>query len=367
MSKIRRSSCILRATSAGLSLISSIGMASFAVAIVGTLTAPPAAFAYESPAYDRACARMGRGDYDGAIVAFGEAIGFNMNNMQAYFKRGQCFYHLNNLNDAINDFSHIIEFDDKNVDAHLWRGTANARNGNHDAAVKDFLSAIRLDPQLAKKFAEGSATEGKANGGKTENQGAVRDYEKAMALFNNQRNADELPDQNNLDEKGVPRRMTTKDELAQPGQGNETPAQRRRRRLAERSEKDQNDLDVVEPEDRKLDKSAVRARIAKLNNAIELDERNSSLLYRRGLLYERLENYDQSLADLNRAIDLTPMDGRFYVERARIYHLTNQPDLEQADLVKARSVDPTLPSHIKFVDRQSTPQRQNHEFREPVQ
>ena len=37
-----------------------------------------------------------------------------MNNMQAYFKRGQCFYHLNNLNDAINDFSRN-EFDDKNV------------------------------------------------------------------------------------------------------------------------------------------------------------------------------------------------------------------------------------------------------------
>jgi tetratricopeptide (TPR) repeat protein len=310
---------------------------------------------------------MQRGDYDGAIVAFGEAIGFNMNNMQAYFKRGQCFYHMNNLNDAINDFSHILEFDDKNVDARLWRGTANARSGNHDAAVKDFLSAIRLDPQLAKKFAEGG-TGADAKPGKPDNQGAVHDYEKAMALYMNQRNADELPDQNDLDNKGVPRNFRTKDQLAQPGQRN-TKGQRARRRVAEAtSDGDQNDQNAAgEADGKNLDKPTVRSRIAKLNNAIEQDERNSNLLYRRGMLYERLENYDQALADLSKAINLTPMDSRFYLERARIYHITNQPDLEQADVAKARSVDPTVPAHVKFVPRQATPQRQNHEFKEPVQ
>lgn len=314
-----------------------------------------AAVAYQSPAMDRATSEMGRGDYDGAIISFGEAIGFDMTNRLAYFKRGQCFYKLGNLSQAATDFSHIIDMDDKDVDAYLWRGTTNARMGHHDDAVRDYLKAIRLRPELAKNYESGGGGDAVPKGG---NQGAVGDYEKAMNMYIGQKQTDELPTQpNGVVSTGNRRKHRL---AAKPDDGQESGGDRIGDTAVDR------DLPKKEPSG--PDKEALRDRIVKLNNAIEADDRNADLLWRRAILYERLHNFDQSIADLTKAIGIDPMKSKLYLERARIYNHMKQPDLAQADIDKARSVDPTIPAKVKFVNGRVTPQRDNsHQFRDAEQ
>ncbi len=345
-----------------------------ALTLVGLMAAGGAALAFESPAYDRGCREMGQRDWDGAIISFGEAIGFDQTNYKAYFKRGQCFYNMNNFNDAINDFSHIIEMDKNNVDAFLWRGTANSRIGKHDESVRDYLVAIRLNPDLAKRYVEGNGDQVNAvdvrkvgarkgdgetrnMGARSSNGGAVDDYKRAMALYTSQKNTDELPTSGNLGGNDV-------EQSTQPDAGPRHLGEKRNNRRNRVVAWETTGESEVDPS---LTKSQIRDRIAKLNNAIEADERNSNLFFRRAMLYERMKNYDQSVSDLGQAIGLNPMDARYYIARARVYHHQDQPDLEQDDIAKARSVDPTIPPHIRFVNGQQTPQRENKDFKTPVE
>jgi tetratricopeptide (TPR) repeat protein len=345
-----------------------------ALTLLGLLATGGAALAFESPAFDRGCREMGYRDWDGAIISFGEAIGFDQTNYKAYFKRGQCFYNMNNFNDAINDFSHIIEMDKNNVDAFLWRGTANSRIGKHDEAVRDYLVAIRLNPDLAKRYVEGNGDQVKAVDGNkagrnadgetrnmgarsTSNGGAVDDYKRAMSLYTSQKNTDELPTSANLGGNDV--EQSTQSDSG-PGRSAEK-RNNRRNRVGSWETTGQSEVD------QSLTKSQIRGRIEKLNSAIEADERNANLYFRRAMLYERMQNYDQSVSDLGQAIGLNPRDARYYIARARVYHHQDQPDLEQGDIAKARSVDPTIPAHIRFVNGQQTPQRENKDFKTPVE
>ncbi|HEY9715211.1 MAG TPA: hypothetical protein V6C72_17200, partial [Chroococcales cyanobacterium] len=84
---------LIGASSAALFLIGGAGLVSAGLVAAGLVAA---AQAYDSPAFDRGTAEMSRGDFDGAIMSFGEAIGFDANNKSAYSKRGQCFFHLKN-------------------------------------------------------------------------------------------------------------------------------------------------------------------------------------------------------------------------------------------------------------------------------
>ena len=56
-----------------------------------SLAVPYRSGAYSSQAYDRGVAEMGRGDWDGAILSFGEVIGFDMNNLDAYISGANVF------------------------------------------------------------------------------------------------------------------------------------------------------------------------------------------------------------------------------------------------------------------------------------
>jgi tetratricopeptide (TPR) repeat protein len=343
----------------------------------GALACAIGCFAYDSPAYDRGCEQMARRDYDGAIISFGETIGFDMNNKDAYFKRGKCFYNLKNFTDAISDFNHILGIDPNNSDALLWKGTAEARLDKHEDAIRDYLAAIRLKPDLAKNFLASETASQSApqeppksvvlgNGfaeevvrphprprvvvaGKTENEGAILDYEKAMDIYTSHHKSDETPNQIAGGPSGGVASNPNSDRNSHPRSDRGAPSRRKHKEL----DIPDNDQDLVSSHDQ-ADKDAIRARIAKLNNALELDDVNQELIYRRGILNEQLGNLDAALKDFTRAISLTPMESKLYIARARVYHTLNQADLEQDDLQKAQSVDPLVPNHIKFVHPKDT-------------
>jgi len=296
----------------------------------------PASAGYQNPAFDRGCGRMSHGDWDGAVESFGEAIGFDQTNKEAFFKRGQCFYNLKNTQLAIEDFSHVIQMDPSDADAFLWRGTANAKSDHHDEAVHDYLKAIHLKPELAQQYEQeggaGVAAQGDAvqvNRGEVlnkrwgaplqivtnkraaavgspENQGAIKDYKEAMAIY--------------LNGEGSARGR---------GNGGESPIQ---------PDKPGPDSDLT----------TTSMRIEELDAAIKSDPSNASFFFRRGRQYRLQGNFDKALADYNEAIRLNPMKSRFYIARARLYHEHGDTVLSQADIKKAQSVDPKAPRHIDF-------------------
>ncbi len=56
-------------------------------ALAAFVFVPPSALAdYDVPSYDDGLAKMGRRDFDGAILEFNRAVGYNNRNAKAYFK-----------------------------------------------------------------------------------------------------------------------------------------------------------------------------------------------------------------------------------------------------------------------------------------
>lgn len=180
-------------------------MANYTSLFIGIclLTASPSLADYQNPAFERGMGCMSHRDYDGAIIEFGEAIGFNDTNSKNYLMRGQAFSHTHNYELAIQDFNKSLEFAPNNSETYLWRGTAQSKLGKDDLAIKDYEQAIRLDPKLADKFFSQPKTstpghlqaraisrngqtyivgDKRAYETRNLNDGAIRDYEQAMSL-----------------------------------------------------------------------------------------------------------------------------------------------------------------------------------------
>lgn len=165
----------------------------FSLAILG---AQPATWAYNNPAFNRGKDAMATGDWDGAVAAFGEALGMNPTDPDALSMRGACFYKLGNYKLAIEDLNNSLEYAPNNLRGLLLRGTCHAQLGHDAMAIIDYEQAIRMDPNLAKKFFAAqknnspalnqnaalstSLTGNPANGSEDLNLYAVQDYKDAM-------------------------------------------------------------------------------------------------------------------------------------------------------------------------------------------
>ncbi|CAN5165131.1 hypothetical protein BH10CYA1_BH10CYA1_58180 [soil metagenome] len=265
-------------------------------------------------AFERGQAEMSHRDYDGAIAAFTEALGFNMNNTAAYFKRGQCYYYQKRYLEALSDLEYMLKANPKDSQALLWSGTAQAKLGHEQKAIELYVQAMRADPQLVVQYQKGQAQSGqKVEPVNPLNQGAVSAYEKAVAEY-----LVEHPNAAGVSSAAVAPSAVFKSDIAPSGS--------------------EPDSTLSEPE----------LKIEQLDAAVHDDPSNASLRLRRGLVSKRLGHFDKALADFGEAINLDPMKSRFYLARARLYHEQNKPELSLVDVKKAQSVDPTVPMRINF-------------------
>ncbi len=93
-----------------------------------------------------------RGDYNGAIIAYTEAIEFDNSNAAAYLYRGSAFGTLGDYMKSAADYTNAIRLDGNNANAYVGRGIAYYYMGNYAAAVADLTAAIQADPQNAKAY-----------------------------------------------------------------------------------------------------------------------------------------------------------------------------------------------------------------------
>lgn len=254
------------------------------------------------PLMERGKLEKSHRDFDGAISTFTEALGLNMNNTDALFERGQCYYYQNKFAEARSDFENVMKTAPYDAQPVLWIGTIEAKQGNDEKAVENYLQAFKINPQLVKQFLkeQGKAKTQTVN---PKNQSAVSAYEKAVAKY--------------LVEHPEVNAPQTADSSVPTGN----------------SENSKEDLQAL---------------LEKQNEYIKDNPTNAAEIFRRGKTYRRLGEADKALADFNEAIKLDSTKSRFYLARARLYHEQNKLELSQADVEKAQSLDPTIPHHIKF-------------------
>ena len=119
-----------------------------------------------------------KGDFDGAIAAYTEAIRLNPQNAQLYSGRGQAYQRKGEFDKAIADCNHAIQLDPMAAEPYCMRGASHGRNGDADKAIADFTEAIRLNQNDAEAYYNRGCEYGK----KGDHDQAINDFTAAIQI-----------------------------------------------------------------------------------------------------------------------------------------------------------------------------------------
>jgi lipoprotein NlpI len=119
-----------------------------------------------------------KGDLNGALAFFNQAIKIDPKFAPAYQNRGYALSLQNNPDAAITDYDQAIQLDPKYVDAYYNRGTAKGQKGDFDGAIADFNHVLELQPQSPPAY----YNRGHAKYFKGDMEGATSDLNQAIAL-----------------------------------------------------------------------------------------------------------------------------------------------------------------------------------------
>lgn len=146
--------------------------------------------------------KYNKGDYQGAIAAYTEAIRLNPKYGDAYNNRGLAHAKLGNHNKAIEDYNQALRINPNNFSVYANRGTArlklgdsrravediqealSLRPGEKQVAIEDYNQALRLNPNLANVYVARGLTYYELR----RKRDAIADLEKAANLYRKQGN-----------------------------------------------------------------------------------------------------------------------------------------------------------------------------------
>jgi TonB family protein len=92
--------------------------------------------------------RVQKGDLDGALADFTQAIQLDPTNVKAYFERGFVRLQKKDTKGAIADFTQVLTLDPRNAPALSFRGSLKLASHEDEAALADSWQAIALDPKI---------------------------------------------------------------------------------------------------------------------------------------------------------------------------------------------------------------------------
>ncbi|MBD2570194.1 tetratricopeptide repeat-containing S1 family peptidase [Anabaena lutea] len=216
---------------------------------------------YAEAYYNRGNARSDLGDKQGAIADYNQAININPNDAQAYYNRGVVRSALGDNQGAIADYSQAININPNDAIAHYNRGLARDDLGDKQGAIADFNQAIKINPNYAKAY----SNRGVFRDDLGDKQGAITDYNQAIKINPNYADA-------------YINRGTVRSDLG--------------------------------------DKQGA---IADFNQAIKLNPNFALAYYNRGTVRRQLGDNQGAIADYNQAIKINPNYANAYYNRGNAY------------------------------------------------
>lgn len=127
--------------------------------------------------YNRGIKYGSKGDYDGAIADYTEAIRLDPQYADAFGNRANAYRDKRDLDRALADYNEALRIRPSAND-YYNRGNANYLKEDYDHAIADYTEAIRLDPTFARAY----YNRGFAKRAKGDSANASADIAKAMLL-----------------------------------------------------------------------------------------------------------------------------------------------------------------------------------------
>jgi len=97
-------------------------------------------------------ANASKGDLNGAMAAFNQALQIDPKYVPAYYGRGRIHELQKDYDSAMSEFNQAIAIDPNFLPPVYERGTLEGETGNFDAAIIDLKQAIKLDPKYASAY-----------------------------------------------------------------------------------------------------------------------------------------------------------------------------------------------------------------------
>ncbi len=95
-----------------------------------------------------------KGDYQGALAAYSQAIVLNPNYVEAYNRRGIARRALGDNQAAIADVNEALRINPSDALAYYDRGIARVRLGEFQDAIADYSEALRINPNAGLRLPE---------------------------------------------------------------------------------------------------------------------------------------------------------------------------------------------------------------------
>jgi tetratricopeptide (TPR) repeat protein len=287
--------------------------------------------------FERGCNEMMKKRFREAISCFTEGINTNDKDANSYFRRGQCFLCINEIDKAISDFDRAIAITEGNDQYYLWRGTANAQLGNDEPAIEDFMRAFRINPELVVTYNKQMATAGGTA------SPVVSDPAHSVQVGNGSNATKDFSEA----VKRASQHLTAHFRAGLIYSGVDTQNQ------------DTGEKKVVYPVSRAVNKPRHKGNpFYILENAkhdwdaqvraLDAYEGNAAALFDRALDFQMMGDNDKANLDFERLVELKPLEPRNWLARAYFFHTIGNDEKSRQNVLKAQELDLTLPTKIDF-------------------
>jgi tetratricopeptide (TPR) repeat protein len=267
-------------------------------------------------AYNNGVAAAAKGDFDGAIAAYDQAIATNPQYGEAYEYRGQAKADKGDLDGAIQDLTKAITLNPKYAAAYYDRAGVKMQNSDLAGALADYDQSIAINPRSAQAFNNRSIVKWKQGN----LEGAMADSNQAISL--NPQLAEAYCNraairQNKGDLSGAlldyVASVAINPNVAMP----------------------HNNLGTIKEQNGDLDGA-----LTEYNRALEINPKLAEAFCNRGNIKKDKGDNDGALADYNQAIVLNPHLAAAYSNRGGVKGQMRDYDGAIADCTKAIAIDP---------------------------